>query len=363
MAKRREVPKVRGVYERDPGSGVWWIQYKQGSVRKREKVGRRSDAIALYQQRKSEMRAGAKLAPNLRTQGIRFSQLADEALTWSEEFHPKGLRALKGRICKLKDAFGEMPAADLTPQIIDRWLTEQSEWSPATKNRYRAAISLTYRQAMRNGKIQSNPARLVASRAEKNGRIRYLLPQEENALRKAMKNRYECHYPALDVALHTGMRLSEQFTLEWGSVDFDRREIRLDETKNGSGRTVPMNSACFAALNQLWKGLPRSPGKILHTATVRVFRSVRGEPLDNPRAWFEQALKDAKIKDFRWHDLRHTFCSRLAMAGVDIRTIAQLAGHKTLAMAMRYSHLSPSHNLNAVEKLTQRRQARQKHIK
>ena len=63
--------------------------------------------------------------------------------------------------------------------------------------------------------------------------------------------------------------------------------------------------------------------------------------MDNPRAWFEAALMDAKIKDFRWHDLRHTFCSRLAMAGVDIRTIAQLAGHKTLAMAMRYSHLSP----------------------
>jgi len=108
------------------------------------------------------------------------------------------------------------------------------------------------------------------------------------------------------------------------------------------------------------EGFTQKPWKDLHTATVRVFRSVRGEPLDNPRAWFEQALKDAKIKDFRWHDPRHTFCSRLAMADVDIRTIAQLAGYKTLTMAMRYSHLSPSHNLNAVEELTQRRQTRQK---
>jgi len=99
----------------------------------------------------------------------------------------------------------------------------------------------------------------------------------------------------------------------------------------------------------------QKPWKDLQHRYSRVLRSVRGEPLNNPRAWFEQALKDAKIKDFRWHDLRHTFCSRLAMAGVDIRTIAQLAGHKTLAMAMRYSHLSPSRNLNAVEKLTQRR--------
>ncbi len=99
-------------------------------------------------------------------------------------------------------------------------------------------------------------------------------------------------------------------------------------------------------------GALRSLQKKTHGKTDRVFRSVRGEPLDNPRAWFEAALEDAKIKDFRWHDLRHTFCSRLAMAGVDIRTIAQLAGHKTLSMAMRYSHLSPSHNLSAIERLT-----------
>ena len=79
------------------------------------------------------MRAGAKLAPNLRNQGVRFGQLADDAQKWSEEFHPKGIRALKGRIIELKEEFGERPAADLTPQIIDRWLTEQTEWSPATK--------------------------------------------------------------------------------------------------------------------------------------------------------------------------------------------------------------------------------------
>ena len=97
---------MRGVYERDPGSGVWWIQYKQGSIRKREKVGRRSDAIALYHQRKTELRAGKKLAPNLRNAGVRFGQLADEAETWSAEFHPKGLRALKGRLRKLKEMFG-----------------------------------------------------------------------------------------------------------------------------------------------------------------------------------------------------------------------------------------------------------------
>ena len=79
--------------------------------------------------------------------------------------------------------------------------------------------------------------------------------------------------------------------------------------------------------------------------------SFLSEAINNPRKWFGTALAEADTENFHWHDLRHTFCSRLAMAGVDIRTIAALAGHKTLQMAMRYSHLAPSHNLSAIERL------------
>lgn len=344
MAKRAAPAKIRGVYERDPGSGIWWICYKQGTVRKREKVGSRANAKILYQQRKTELRAGAKLAPNLRSKGVTFGVLAGEALAWSKEFHPKDIRTVKGRMKTLTEHFGAMAAAELTPQLIDTWLTEHPKWMPATKNRYRALISLVYRQAMRNGKVTTNPARLVAARAEKNARVRYLLPDEEKALRVAMRGRYDCHLPALDVALHTGMRLSEQFSLTWDCVDLKRREITLNETKNGSSRHIPINTDCAAAFGVL----AAKP----HGKQDRVFRGVRGEAINNPRAWFETAMADAKIEKVRWHDLRHTFCSRLAMAGVDIRTIAALAGHKTLAMAMRYSHLSPEHNLSAIERLT-----------
>ena len=345
MANRQAPAKVRGVYERDPGTGIWWIQYKQGSVRKREKVGRRSDAIALYQQRKTELRAGAKLVKNLRHKGTRFAELAGDAEFWSAEHHPKDIRNVKSRMATLKSEFGDMVAAEITPHRIEAWLTEHVDWAPATKNRYRALLSLVFRQAMRNGKADSNPARLVGARPENNARIRYLLDEEEAELRKAMAGRYDWHAPILDVALHTGMRLSEQFTLSWDQVDLTRREITLDETKNGSSRTIPLNAVAMAAFRQMTE----RP----HLKTGRVFRSARGEAVGSPRAWFTVAIKDAGIKKFRWHDLRHTFCSRLAMAGVDIRTIAQLAGHKTLAMAMRYSHLSPSHNLSAIERLTQ----------
>ncbi len=348
MATRKAPAKVRGVFEREPGSGVWWICYKQGTVRKREMVGRRGDAIELYRQRKTELRAGAKLAPNLRTKGVTFGVLAAEALKWSAEFHPKDIRTVTGRMAKLTGAFGPMAASELTPQMIDTWLTEYrtkggKALAPATKNRFRALISLVYRQGMRHGKVKVNPARLVAARAENNARVRYLLPDEEKALRKAMEDGRACYLPALDVSLNTGMRLSEQFSLTWEAIDFERREIVLEETKNGSSRRIPINSVCEAALRSLV-----TEGQ---KPTDRVFSSRHGKAINTPRKWFEASLADAKIEGVTWHTLRHTFCSRLAMAGIDIRMIAELAGHKTLAMAMRYSHLAPSSKLSAIEKL------------
>ena len=162
-------------------------------------------------------------------------------------------------------------------------------------------------------------------------------------MRTAMTGRYDCHIPALDIALNTGMRVSEQFSLTWDAVNLRRNEIVLDETKNGNHRQIPINSVCAAAFEVL-------ATKRKHSGD-RVFQASRGGPINTPRAWFKSAMDDAKITGFRWHDLRHTFCSRLAMAGVDIRTIAEFAGHKTLAMTMRYSHLSPSHKLTAIEML------------
>ncbi len=80
-----------------------------------------------------------------------------------------------------------------------------------------------------------------------------------------------------------------------------------------------------------------------------IFAASYGTPLQGARHWFEDAVKKAGIEHIRWHDLRHSFASRLVMAGVDIRTVASLMGHKKIQMTMRYSHLSPQHSQNAVE--------------
>jgi site-specific recombinase XerD len=82
-----------------------------------------------------------------------------------------------------------------------------------------------------------------------------------------------------------------------------------------------------------------------------VIRNANGGPLTSPRYWFEPAIRSAKIRSFSWHCLRHTFASRLVMAGVDLRTVQELMGHKSIQMTVRYSHLTPKHTLAAVELL------------
>ena len=188
-AKRKEPTKVRGVYEKVKGSGIWWICYKQGSVRKREKVGSRGNAIKLYQQRKTELLAGAKLPQNLRKRGVTFEVLAGEAEASSEENHPKDIRTVEGRMKVLVAEFGEQTAASIEPHQIDQWLTENTQWSPATKNRYRSLLSLVYRRGMFKKHVTSNPARMVPKRTESSGRLRYLLDDEEKALRTVMEKR------------------------------------------------------------------------------------------------------------------------------------------------------------------------------
>src|SRR6266576_3937429 len=120
------------------------------------------------------------------------------------------------------------------------------------------------------------------------------------------------------------------------------RKVLTIPRSNGKTRHVPLNATALSALTELRK---RSDG------TGPAMRNVEGEAVLGPRYWFEPALPKAKIRRFSWHCLRHTFASRLVMAGVDLRTVQELMGHKSIEMTVRYSHLAPKHTLAAVEQL------------
>src|SRR6266404_9308992 len=294
-------------------------------------------AIDLYRKRKVEALEGKKLPERLRRATVTFAEIARDALTYSKVHKADtSYRCDAGRMEVLLGWFREYPAEAITAQDIERQFQKQ-EWAPATPNRYRALLSLTYRLAIRNGKVKENPARLVPHRLEDNARIRFLSGDEETALRKAIEGECSKRMPEFDLALNTGLRLSEQYGLLWENVSLLRRTLTIPRSKNGTMRHVPLNQAAVRALETLCK---------LYPTSELVCGGAR-----EPRRWFEPVLKNAKVANFSWHCLRHTFASRLVMAGVDIRTVQELLGHKTIGMTVRYSHLAPKHTLAAVERL------------
>jgi integrase len=338
---RKVVRKERGVFEKVRGSDIWWIRFKVGGVEHREKVGRRGDAIKLYKIRKADILRGVKMPANMRAKGIKFSVLAQEAIDWYVNHERKDVRNFRGRMKFILEAFADRVADEIKPSDIDAWISSH-KWSAATKNRYKNVFGKTFKIALADGKVTSNPARMVEQRAENNARIRFLSENEEKRLRQAIKKRFPTHMPEFDVALNTGMRKGEQFSLEWSQISLTRKRIRLERTKNGSNREIPLNKTCLNVLEALHGTRPHDG---------RVFLSKYGRDLNDPRAWFELALEVAKVKNFRWHDLRHTFISRLVMKDVNLRTVQELAGHKTISMTTRYAHLAPEHNQAAIEKL------------
>ena len=339
--------EIRGIFEREKGSGIWWIRWTDSAGNKRrEKVGRRSDAITLLAKRKTEKLRQSKL-PETIDNATLFSELLDDALEHSQATNgERSTRELELKINRLRPDWGDRRATEITKQEIVRWLQSEAvkrDWTVATANRWQACFSLVFRVALDNQKIAVNPASRIRRKAENNQSIRFLTIAEERRIRKALSTRCPSCLPAFIVSLHTGLRASEQWNLRWSDIDLERRSLTVRRQKTGKGeRHIPLNEAAVAAFESLRPGAKGSRVPFLNS---------RGTPMTTHRDWFDPAVEEARVPDYTWHKNRHTFASRLAMAGVDIRTIAQLMGHGTIQMSMRYAHLSPDHNQAAVDRL------------
>lgn len=129
-------------------------------------------------------------------------------------------------------------------------------------------------------------------------------------------------------ALHTGMRRGEILNLLWKDVDFFRKLVIVVQSKNGEKRSIPMSQTLYNTLKSMSKVMDISSR--VFPMSVRSLREV-----------FEKALNKAGINDFHFHDLRHTFATRLVQNGVDLYKVKELLGHKTITMTMRYAHHCP----------------------
>jgi len=205
---KRLTKKVRGVFEKDAGSDIWWVHwYDADGRRHRETAGTKSQAIQLYQKRKTETRQGRKLPENLRARPITFREIAASALQYSRQ-KKRSHRNDVTRMAPLVEEFGTRAAENILLEELEDWLyelAEEREWVIATKNRYIALLKLVYRLAEENGKVKVNPARLLRMAKENNERTRFLnqykpLPtriaylkdchSEEDRLRAVIRTKY-----------------------------------------------------------------------------------------------------------------------------------------------------------------------------
>lgn len=319
---------------------------------------------------KKELKAKEKLAKLTTLQAF----IDVEFEKWYITKYPKtGERELKN----LKKNFSTllpMQLRDINTALLEKVRTEMltQKKSNATINRRFTTLKSVMSRAVEWEVIPSHDLRKLKPLNEDNSRIRYLSFDEEERLKKALsardirikheresgnKHREERGYPLLPdlsgrtfadyleplviLAMNTGMRKGELLSLSWQNVNFERDFITVlaANAKSGKARHIPLNQKAKSALTN-WK----SDCKSLHW----VFEGEQGKPLKDIKKAWAAVLDAAKIEDFRFHDLRHHFASKLVMAGVDLNTTRELLGHGSLDMTLRYSHLAPEHKAAAV---------------
>jgi len=262
---------------------------------------------------------------------------------------------------------------DITAWELEKWRSERLGESikPATANRQINALQGCLSRAVEWGIIENHDLKKLKQLKVDNSKVRYLSKDEEQCLRSSLKQRdealkqkcieenefrqrrrltlradlslyeYPDHVtPIVLLAMNTGMRRGEILSLEWQHIDLENRVLTIvhDKTKSGQTRHIPLNNEAYNALVN-WQKISGISGY--------VFKKGDSHIIDITGTWRSLMTKSA-ITDFRFHDLRHHFASKLVMASVDLNTVRELLGHSDLKMTLRYAHLAPEHKAAAV---------------
>jgi integrase len=273
---------------------------------------------------------------------ISFAQAIEEYC--KAKARKKSLAHDKLYLSELRAAFGaETPLDEITGAVIARWKNEKlSTTCPRTGRSYSAASINRPLAALRHllqlaheqqwAPLVSVPK--IRLEPEPEGRIRWLEPDEEARLLAACaKSRNPELLTVVTIALETGLRRGELLGLTWDRIDLSRGVIRLEVTKSGKRREVPMRQAVYDVLAALPE--PRE-GRVFRTRSIRTA--------------FENAVEEARVDSLHFHDLRHHFASWFVMRGGTLPALQKLLGHADLKMTLRYAHLAPEYLRDEVTK-------------
>ena len=357
---------AKGIYKR---GNTYWIRYSGPdgkTIYESTKTTSFRSAETKYLHRKKEVRDG-HLPEQVKNPNITFNDLAVEYLKWAER--QRGIRQKKDRVNQLIDIFGTVQLRNFNPMLLEQFQTNRLQKGyinkkkqnkseatdekkekkekpvtgnkPATINRLLAVLRHMFTKAVDWGMASEETLKRVRKAKmleENNARLRFLSKEECQALITACDAHLK---PIVITALNTGMRKSEILKLRWEQVDLKHGFILLQQsmTKNGERREIPVNDTLRATLSSIVRRIDL-PYVFYNPGTENPYTMVHRS--------FASALKKAKITDFKFHDLRHTFASHLAMSGIELITIKELLGHKDITMTLRYAHLAPAQKKRAV---------------
>jgi integrase len=300
--------------------------------------------------------------------------IATTYTTWINASRPRTAANTLEKLHRHFRTWFSEPLTAITVERIEAWKARRlgEGRSPSTVLRDLFALSSVLRRAVRAGELPDNPARRVDKpRIDRRGKVRFLDEIEESRLRMTLQERDELmkksresanvrhlkrgepllpvleHFgdhltPAVLLSINTGLRRGELFKLQWSSVDFNRRLVTVEgrNAKSRQTRHVPLNNEAMSLLRS-WREQTADGARVFAVAT-------------NYKNGWKALLKRAEITQFRWHDMRHHFASRLVQRGVPLNTVRDLLGHSTVQMSLRYAHLAPDQRREAVAKLNEK---------
>ena len=286
-----------------------------------------------------------------------FERAEDKSRTFQElmdRFEREHLVKLASRatgqvfVKRFRAFFGDRTLAEITPKLIVDYKSRRyaAGVKAASINRELTCLRKAFNLAKREWEwCRDNPVSRVSLEKGANKRDRWLMEDEEARLLDACPPWLR---ELVVFALHSGMRLGEILSLTWTGVDLFRRTVTVFESKNGERRTVPLNQTLMALLTE--------KAKVRHIKTALVFPSRVGTRLDpnHLRRALRPAMTKAGIVNCHFHDLRHTFATRLVQSGVDLYKVQRLLGHKSPMMTQRYAHHYPESLRDGVEILDRR---------
>lgn len=331
-----------GIYKR---GRIWWLSYTIDGRQVFESSGStsRKDAENALVMRKAGIVQGT-LQRRFRVcrtaKGVTLAVFVERYLKYARVNKISWLRdeQMSAHLCK---AFGQKHLSEVSSLDVENYKIRRLKIvKPATVNREVVLLKRMFNLAKQWDFATENPVKGVKLFREDNIVERILGPEEEERL---LAEAHPDLQPILVAALNTGMRLGELLALTWADIDLSQRLLIVRKSKNGRVRRIPINDRLLETFRSLESGFARD---------AFVFPSpLSGKRRYSLRTAFQAAQKRAGISSLRFHDLRHTFATRLVAAGVDIVTVKELLGHQDISMTLRYAHASPERSLEAVCRL------------